>query len=717
MKKSTKTILTTTAAVAALTATGVATTTTAHADTNNNTQQANDANSQLNNLQSQLASQQATQASQDAAKLAQETATVNAQASQATQSENAAYSSAVASQQAANSAALADAQSHLYTDVQKANLEAQAKSDYQHHQDNLDQSHQTKLNDLKTNHDSQAQSLQSQISANQTDAQKAHDQAVADATSAANAKVNAASQAVSDAQATVTRDQAVLTAAQSQLDQANTKLSNAKTTLENAQKSQNQSSTSQSDNYPHMKISYDSSDQSIRFLAGTDWKDNDPADNTPVQLDAEGHLTGETAKQAAIFAANIINYLRDQVGTNHVKVSQDSVDAALEGVENYDANNSGISDGAIFTDTASEINNKYNTNAYCDQIGQKLIKSSENTLGQLKQQIFEHILNYLIDQDVSDHGHRLSILGLDDWYEPQGGIQYIGINQQGKFDNEQLWLMPLSNQTDFALDSTSSTLSVDSTALQTAVNDAQSEADTDQTAVNNATNDLNTAKSTLTTAKANLTSAKNALAHATDGIAPVAESDTIKNLKNQLAKLDADYNAAVKTENDDYAQKTNNLKTALDKKLDKIKALPTTVAELKEQLDAKLVDLQKAHEAKLAQIQKDAQDKIASLKAQLAASHQAENQPILDQIASLKASMAAQNANNAVKGANNSYFTANGSQVVLATAGHNASVNAATKGNDATTLPQTGNESSLALVALGAVATMFSFGLAKKREY
>lgn len=276
--------------------------------------------------------------------------------------------------------------------------------------------------------------------------------------------------------------------------------------------------------------------------------------------------------------------------------------------------------------------------------------------------------------------------------------------------------MNLSNQTDFPLDGTT-TPSVDLTSLQEAVNTAQAEVNTDKTAVDHATSDLNNAKSVLVTAQANLASAKNALDHATDGIAPVAESSAVKDLKEKLAKLDADYKSAVKAENDAYSKKTNDLKAKYDQKIQEIEAQPSTVAELQKQLDAKLADLQENHEAKLAQIQKDAQAKVAALKAKLAASHQTENQPLLDQIAALKASMAAQNAGNAVKGANNSYFTANGSQVVLAATGHNVSVNAGTKGNNAATLPQTGNGNSLALVALGAVATMFSFGLAKKREF
>ncbi|WP_267202703.1 hypothetical protein [Limosilactobacillus kribbianus] len=63
-----------------------------------------------------------------------------------------------------------------------------------------------------------------------------------------------------------------------------------------------------------------------------EWVDTDYSDyNTKVETDGHGHITGESAKVAAIFAAQIINYMRKQIGSIPVKVSQESIAA------NYDA--------------------------------------------------------------------------------------------------------------------------------------------------------------------------------------------------------------------------------------------------------------------------------------------------------------------------------------------------------------------------------------------
>ncbi|WP_277612852.1 LPXTG cell wall anchor domain-containing protein [Limosilactobacillus agrestimuris] len=63
-----------------------------------------------------------------------------------------------------------------------------------------------------------------------------------------------------------------------------------------------------------------------------------------------------------------------------------------------------------------------------------------------------------------------------------------------------------------------------------------------------------------------------------------------------------------------------------------------------------------------------------------------------------------------VTGTANGYLTAGGQVVSLsAKSGHSAS-------SKATALPQTGNNSSLAAVVLGAVSMMFGFGLMKKWE-
>lgn len=184
--------------------------------------------------------------------------------------------------------------------------------------------------------------------------------------------------------------------------------------------------------------------------------------------------------------------------------------------------------------------------------------------------------------------------------------------------------------------------------------------------------------------------------------------------------------------------KGKKLEEQYQSKIAQIKSLPTNVDQLKIQLQAKLENLKQGHEAKLADIQVNAQKQIAALKDKLAHSHDAENQPLLDQIAKIKIDLKAKednlnaalstlkahddaayeqlktklfptnNVEAAVKGGSNSYQFG-GKVVKLST--ENSNITHAS-------LPQTGNSESGLLIAFGAITSMLGLGMvAKKREY
>ena len=228
--------------------------------------------------------------------------------------------------------------------------------------------------------------------------------------------------------------------------------------------------------------------------------------------------------------------------------------------------------------------------------------------------------------------------------------------------------------------------------------------------------------------------------------------------KAHQAKLDA-----IKAQPSDV----NGLKAQLQKKLDTLKA----------NHEAKLAQIQKDADAKIAKIKADTQidpeiaklqDRIATIKANLAA----QKKSLDDQYAALVASdqAAYQKLENqlkpsaseeAAKGENDSYTTSDGKTVVLphestttngktvvlphetgeAQTTVSANHNAVTRPEVATTtpiatvntttpttreevkaqregkLPQTGNQSALAAIVLGAASAMFGFGLAAKKRY
>ncbi|WP_251575253.1 hypothetical protein [Limosilactobacillus agrestimuris] len=214
-----------------------------------------DTNSQVAKLQDELKTNQASQAAEDAPKLASGTKAINQKAEEATAKENAIYSDAVKSQEAANKEALADAAKNIYTPAQKQQLEKNKTSQYNQDKAKLDQEHQTKLNNLKADHDKQATKLNDEIKANQTSAEQAHDQAVQSAKDKLASQISAAQSKVAQLDAQVNDDQTAVKNAQGLFDQVQSQVDSATKVLNDAQKG---SQTDYSNDFPKYEIARNS---------------------------------------------------------------------------------------------------------------------------------------------------------------------------------------------------------------------------------------------------------------------------------------------------------------------------------------------------------------------------------------------------------------------------------------------------------------------------
>ena len=306
---------------------------------------------------------------------------------------------------------------------------------------------------------------------------------------------------------------------------------------------------------------------------------------------------------------------------------------------------------------------------------------------------------------------------------------------------------------------------------QQALNDAKSKASTTASELKSAQDKLASDQAKLSQAQKRVTELRtnkeNTLkAMATDPM----QSPQVKQLQAKLAQARADHDNGVKAENAQYAAEAKDLKTKHEAKLAAIEAQPTSLAELQSQLQAKLDTLKAQHEAKLKQITDDANEKIAAIKNQKVADRQIDK--LNAQIAQIKSDLtkkqqeldnnyqALKTKNQAeydalakklhetdkavVNGDSDQYKTADGKTVVMAggkNAGGSVATTTSVKNAVATTvkvepetssvemtreaykaqqakLPQTGNNNSTALIALGAIASMFGFGLvAKKKQW
>ena len=234
------------------------------------------------------------------------------------------------------------------------------------------------------------------------------------------------------------------------------------------------------------------------------------------------------------------------------------------------------------------------------------------------------------------------------------------------------------------------------------------------------------------------------------------------------------YNDQIKQIKDQRDQNLAKLNEAYNNKIAQIKALPESTDQLKAQLEQKMTDLKNANAKKLADLKKEHEDKLQALaeehqtklndikaninkqvtdyKQQLADKHSKDNQGLVDQINALQSKLTSQKAKldkqlvdlkaqhqteynamaaklapkqvalKVVNGNTNHYEISNDKTIVLnpQKSSNVKHVTKETKQNKSTLmtreeykrLPQTGSDNSLALVALGALSSMFGLGLA-----
>lgn len=723
------------------------------------------ANAKIADLNNQMSANNAHQAAANSAALTSGTAQINAAAKSATDAENASYSQAVASQQAANSQALAEASKNIVTPTQKQAQTSAENASYQKAVNDAQAAHNAANAQLKADYDAANQKINDQITSIQNQQTADQKQKLADATAKVDRQINDAAKAAQDATAKVNTDQNAVNSAQTTVNTAQSDFDKASQKFNEA-KQESQSNKQLSTDYPKLEAigvngHYDAStapdDQET-------WQDTDPVDQaTKLHFDANGNLSEEDQNIANVFAANIMNYMRKQIGSPLVKVSSEGntmqkrlmdLDQQLTGMDDMtlhhtiDATQQLMNSGAIITRAENAA----------ESFGTGSVDRDVPTVADLKNEIYNSISRWISEEGNVDpnqpFGHRYILLGVDgygidnptvalttrvhgnrvyctflDVYDLPGTQHYVSLENNG-------------------LPTDSSKPAVDLNALQAAVDAAKTKLDHANAALATAKSQLATDQATAKTASAKLSQLKAGRDQAIKDLVGKADpiADQINNLKKQASDLANNYTLKIKAENDQYNQKLASLKADHEKKLDAIKNQPSDVNKLKAQLEAKLTDLKTKHEANLAKIKADAQAKIDALKKQLS-ENTAANQPLLDQIAQIKTDLAkkqktlddqlaALKASDAaayaalhdklfpkntdvVNGKSDHMSAGNGQEIVLPDNVNQVSHTTEAKANEngESRLPQTGSSSSIAAIALGTFAAMLGLGLAKKREF
>lgn len=797
----TKKILQAVALAGAVTATG-AVATTVHADTTvpaASGQATTDAQSQLNNLKSQqqaaeaamaqdhqnqmsaatsaanakiadlnnkMSANNASQAAANSAALASGTAQINAAAKAATDAENASYSQAVASQQAANSQALAEATKHIVTPAQKQAQTSAENASFQTAVNAAHAAYNAANAQLKSEYEAASQKINDQITTIQNRQTADQQQKLTEATATVDRQINDAAQAAQDATAKVNADQTAVANAQTTVNAAQSDFDNASQKL-NKDKQESPEHKQLSTDYPKpsvIKLNNGSYIVAQGKFQGKfqSWQDTDPVDQaTKLHFDVNGNLSEEDQNIANVFAANIMNYMRKQIGSPLVKVSSEGnamqkrlmdLDQQLTGMDDMtlhhtiDATHQLMNSGAIITraENAAESFGTYSSD-------------DAPTVADLKNEIYNSIARWISEEGNVDpnqpFGHRYILLGVNGYgianptvaltTRVHGNHVYCTFLDVYNLPGTQHYVSLENN----GLPTDSSKPAVDLNALQAAVDAAKTKLDHANAALAAAKSQLATDQTAAKIDSAKLNQLKasrdQAIKDLVGTAAPIA--DQINSLKKQASDLANNYTLKIKAENDQYNQKLANLKADHEKKLDAIQNQPSNANALKAQLEAKLTDLKTKHEAALAKIKTDAQAKVDALKKQLS-ENKAANQPLLDQIAQIKADLAKQQKTlddqlaalkasdaaayaalhdklfpkntDVVNGKSDHMTTDDGHEIVLPDNVNQVShTEAKANENGESELPQTGSSSSIAAIALGTFAAMLGLGLTKKREF
>ncbi|MBB1080467.1 SEC10/PgrA surface exclusion domain-containing protein [Limosilactobacillus sp. STM2_1] len=846
-------LLTSVAVAGALTATGaVATTTTAHADetTPAQTSQQTSAQQQLDNLKHQQTQAENTMADNNAKAIQeaqtqtdQQTAKLNAQLTTAkaqqasdqqtaltngqqqinanTQAqidqENASYNQAVKTQTVANEQALANASQHIVTPAQKQEQLNQAAQQYQNDQAKLNATNQADLAKLKASHDVDVHNLNAQITANQTQAQQAHDQRVKDATAQVDGQINATQTAVDHAQTKLDASNKAVNAAQTTVNTASDAVKHDQTLVNNAQAAVNaQTSTTTNDSIDNLKegqhLTYNQALQLIDKIypriklnpafvealkAGKDTDDINPGEfvsdgtydipdglNFDLGYNANGSLDAKSSKLLSIYIIKTLNYMRQQIGTLPLQINDKAINEATWITDQYTKQNWIIDAGHDMT-TIHQAMAKYNLENIGECLGgglgnnnKKYLNTKVNTAFNLTiQYLYSSILS-MITQDWNNgnkNGHAKAMLGLS---VSQGkNNEFFAYNSDASnIDLSHFEFMSFADPADAAVSDSLDYVpnQVDATAKanlaktqqqlaadQAKLNQTQAALTAAQQQANNDQNALNDAKAKLATLKSNRDLNINTLA---GNAAP--DNAHVTQLKQQLAAVETKYNNDVKHANEQFVANKNKLEQDYQAKITQIKVQPESNNDLKAQLDAKLAALRKNHETKLANIKADADQKLTVLKQQVAKLDDDKINAIQSQINQLQLELTNKkhqldqqltNLKNqhaieyqqlhdklftkndpsaAAKGQQDHYTTDHGQEVVLKPDTKDDSSETekvevvSTSFNKGVTnssvhmtreqyrkLPQTGNNNSLAVIALGVISSMFGISLvAKKRE-
>lgn len=619
---------------------------------------------------------------------------------------------AVANQQQANDQKLDEAAKHIVTPEQKQNQIDSAAKNAQQALDQAKSDHDAtvnKLNDQLTN-DLKQNAQQEQAAKNdlkqpsQADSQKQLDDAQ-NAVNNAQSKANNAQKALTNAKNTLSASQSALTQAQdTQKDHVVNTINLPAGYIDTWKEYVN---TKEKNDYLVTESTYPDLFKKLEKLDDEAFQNNieyhsDPvAAKTPVVLNDNGTLSRDDIIKATQYAVSLINPIRKAIGVTPYKITNASIDVAQDVANEYRKDNWNTWDHAHDNDALDRIANKWNT----DLVGESWAGDgwfggfghvyTNLTLNDLYRGVYKSILNLLFNDSTQAYGHATDILGvraansdltvagdnLGVSFEYGKGMKAWGQTNVGGFHFNSISDASSKNvqrlvKEGYVVDAADPNAKVnqpgyrDEIAIpgntsQKQIADLQAKVSQAQAQVDQLTKAANAASQTLNDAKVKLANLQKSITDTENSYQQQLAAINTK-FSDQAAKLQADHDAKVKTENNAYQAHVDQLNHDLQTKIDAIKAQPENTDQLKAQLDQKLAQvkqdgqhkldqLKQEHEAHLQKIHQDAEETLAAYKANLdktaqakiakaKADHDASVKALNDNYTQLKSQLDAQQA-------------------------------------------------------------------------
>lgn len=172
-------------------------------------------------------------------------------------------------------------------------------------------------------------------------------------------------------------------------------------------------------------------------------------DDKKIKITDLNNLSREVQTELSLFVANLLNPIREQWGVGLFKVTNGAMNFAQDVANEYTQNGKSIFNGGHYVEGITRAAAKYGlstkSNYYEDLGGVKIIDANDKpvanafqnlTLDDLKEHVYNSILEMLFNDAHVAHAHAKSLLNRMDYEDQNAAIDYLGVDTSNALPGE-----------------------------------------------------------------------------------------------------------------------------------------------------------------------------------------------------------------------------------------------------------------------------------------